>query len=600
MQNLYNYSIQPNNYIAEEILVGYIILDPFLLKSTLKNIYIEHFFIESHKIMYKHLKQINDLDTINSYNIFLSLPYQQIFKKGNISSNPIELIKQVYIFNSSINVNFYLIQLIQIINETYTKRIIIQCAYNVINFTYKNEVSVKEIFRKISEYLKYISIQLDTQNIDNSQAFIVNLVKNIANNDSNLKSFKKTIYSGFQELDKIIHGLPNGDLIIIAGRPSMGKTSLAINIVYHILKLTKIQICIFSLEMTKMQILQRIISIGSHIPLYNIFDHRIDKYQWKKVIKICNTILKSNIYINDTSNITIEEIYQISQAVHKEIDINMLIIIDYLQLINIQSVELENRNQELSYITRQLKILAQYLNIPIIILSQLNRRIETRQNKKPLLSDLKESGCISYILFFYISSVNKISVLNTKNYIQYIDSYSKYKIRQLKNYQYNYNAIRKLNFFVEQTFYNINYYIKFIKLTSNHALFMNKKWIVNNKVQQYNCISNLSSVSHYPKGLHKYISIIITYSVDTLVYDLSHHEYFNFCYIFTVLHNSIEQDADIIIMLYSDENNNELKVQNLTGEKVIDINISKNRNGSTGALKLLFHLKNTIFTDLIK
>nr|QVY57885.1 replicative DNA helicase subunit [Betaphycus gelatinus] len=597
MKNLYNYSIQPNNYIAEEILIGYIIINPFLLKSTLNNIYIEHFFLESHKIIYKELKEIHNSKAINPYNFFLSLQHKKIFKKRNILSNLIELVRQVYIFNSSTNINFYLIQLIEIINETYNKRIIIYYAYNIINLTYKNEISVKEILKKISKYLEYIHIPMNKKNIDNSQSFIINFIKDISNHHTNLKSFKKPIYSGFESLDKIIRGLPDGDLIIIAGRPSMGKTSLVINIIYHVLQTTNIQICFFSLEMTKMQILQKIIAIGSHIPVYYIFEHKINEYQWRKVIEICDTILKSNIYINDTSNIAIEDIYEISQIIHREISISMLIIIDYLQLIHVQSLELENRNQELSYITRQLKILAQYLNIPIIILSQLNRRIETRHDKKPLLSDLKESGCISYTLFFSINSTNKVSILDAKYYTKYICSYSKYKIVQHENYIDNYNSIRKLNFFIEQTFHHINHYINFIELTSNHALLRHKKWLVNHRTQQYHCISNSFLISNYTKIVQKYSSILTTCSINDLVYDLSHNEYFNFFYASIILHNSIEQDADIIIMLYSDENNNKLKVQNLIAQKIIDISISKNRNGSTGSLQLLFHLENTIFTD---
>nr|QVY58090.1 replicative DNA helicase subunit [Eucheuma denticulatum] len=598
MKNLYNYSIQPNNYIAEEILVGYIIINPFLLKTTLKNISVEHFFIESHKILYKSLKLINDSTTIHQYNIFLSLQYQQIFKEENILSNLIKLIKQVYIFNSSNNIDFYVIQLIQIINETYNKRIIIKYAYNIINLTYRNEVPVKEILQRISKYLNYITLQTNTESIDNSQAFIINLVKAISANNTRLIPFKHTIYSGFESLDTIIRGLPDGDLIIIAGRPSMGKTSLAINIVYYILKKTNIQICIFSLEMTKLQILQKIIAIGSHIPLYYIFEGKINEYQWQKVIKICNTIIKSNIYINDTCHIAIEDIYEISQTIYQEVNISMLIIIDYLQLIHIQNLEFESRSQELSYITRQLKILAQNLNIPIIILSQLNRRIETRHNKKPLLSDLKESGCISYTLLFSTIPSTKISISNANQYIQYIWPYTKYKIEQYKSYKYNYISMRKLVFFIEQTFHNINYSIKFLEMTSNHPLLIHKRWLVNNMMQQYNCISSSFIISPYIKGIQKYVNILTTCSINNLVYDLSHNEYINFFYLSVILHNSIEQDADIIIMLYSDENNNkELQGKNLIKEKIIDINISKNRNGSTGSLKLLFNPENTSFTE---
>nr|YP_010952294.1 DNA replication helicase [Gloiopeltis furcata]WMP13963.1 DNA replication helicase [Gloiopeltis furcata] len=202
--------------------------------------------------------------------------------------------------------------------------------------------------------------------------------------------------SGFSKLDNITYGLPKGDLIVIAGRPSTGKTSFAINIAYNLLKqkTIKINISIFSLEMTKIQILYKLISIGSSLPIKKILEAKIDIHQWKKIQNICDMLLRADLYINDNADISIENIKSISQSTVKKNTYTGVVIIDYLQLIKTAYLNIDNRQQELTYITRELKMMAQSLSIPVLILSQLNRSIEKRVNKKPILSDLKESGCL--------------------------------------------------------------------------------------------------------------------------------------------------------------------------------------------------------------
>nr|WCH55408.1 replication helicase subunit [Hypnea brasiliensis] len=594
MNHLYHYLILPNNHIAEEIILGYIMINPYIKQHILQNINPEHFFLESHKLIYTYLHNTYSEDYLNIKNLLNIINNNSKINKIISLQTIIKLIKQGQIFNTSQNKTFYLDQLLKVIYENHIKRLFIQYSYNIINLSYNHKVSIYKISSQSLLHLNSINKTLENKNLDNSQFFLSELFEDLTNNNN-----QRIIQSGFTYLDRITTGFPAGDLIIIAGRPSTGKTSFIINIAYNILTQFNIQICIFSLEMTRKQILQKLISIGSTIPLYLIIQGEIDPGEWNKIINICQQILRSQIYINDSTDLSIESIINTSEKIYQEVNNKMIIFIDYLQLITSQYSIFFNRNEELSYITRQLKITAQRLKIPIIVLSQLNRRIETRINKKPLLSDLKESGCISYKLLIHINHKHKINIIFNNCLNRYIKSYIKYKItaNHLFNYlKYTKNSTKKIDLFIEYVFvYKINYYKK-IKITENHPVLQYNIWIKTRHVEENHTINQYKNIIQKLYKRIKIKHIYITFFYYSLVYEISKKEYCNFNYQKIILHNSIEQDADIIIMLYSNTSSNEK--ENFS-KKVIDVNILKNRNGITGSLQLLFNLSSTKFKDQI-
>nr|YP_010903950.1 replication helicase subunit [Hypnea musciformis]WCH57001.1 replication helicase subunit [Hypnea musciformis] len=597
MNHLYQDLIPPNNYIAEEIIIGYIIINPSVQKNLLQNIDSEYFFLESHKLFYLHLKKIHNKNKINFKNVFNIINDNSKISHIITQKTIIKFIKQGQIFNRSENTKFYINQLLKLIYENYIKRLFIQYSYNIINLSYNHKISIHKISLQASLYLNKINKKLEKQNLDNSHFFVSELFQDLTYNRKKIKNSEIIIKSGFQYLDKITTGLPSGDLIIIAGRPSTGKTSFLINIAYNILEKFDTQICIFSLEMTRKQILQKIISIGSAIPLYLILQGEINIQEWNKIVKICQKILISKIYINDSTNISIENILNTCKTICKEINNKTIIFIDYLQLINSQYSTFFNRNEELSYITRKLKITAQLLKIPIVVLSQLNRRIETRINKKPLLSDLKESGCISYILFIYNNNKHKINIICNNDCHTLISSYINYITNDydLFHYlQYINNFIQKISLFTEYIFNYTIYNHKQLKLTENHPILQYNIWIQTRHIEQNNTINQYKNILNNIYKRIKKSHISITFLSYSLVYEISKKEYCNFnCQNF-ILHNSIEQDADIIIMLYSNDTNNQ---EEYLSKRIIDINILKNRNGITGSLQLLFNLSLTKFKD---
>jgi replicative DNA helicase len=207
------------------------------------------------------------------------------------------------------------------------------------------------------------------------------------------KKESERLKSSFRDLDSILQGFEKSDLIIIAGRPSMGKTAFSLNLGKNIVENYKIPLVIFTLEMSRQQILYRLISTESKIISSRLKNGKMTMKEWQELSKTMEKISQWPIFIDDNPNINLLEIRSKLRKIFNGKIKNGIVIIDYLQLMR-TNLKSENRVQEISHITRSLKILAKELKIPIIVLSQLSRGIEQRANKRPMLSDLRESGSI--------------------------------------------------------------------------------------------------------------------------------------------------------------------------------------------------------------
>ena len=215
------------------------------------------------------------------------------------------------------------------------------------------------------------------------------------------------VSSGFRELDNLTAGLQNGELIIIAGRPSMGKTAFALNIAEHTALADENPVAIFSMEMSASSLAQRMISSLGRVNAHSIKTGQLEEKDWNRIDGAIQQIKNAPIYIDDTPSLTPIELRARARRIQREKGLS-LIVIDYLQLMSVHGNK-ENRATEISEISRNLKALARELNIPIIALSQLNRSVEQRTDKQPQMSDLRESGAIEQdadlIAFIYREEV---------------------------------------------------------------------------------------------------------------------------------------------------------------------------------------------------
>jgi replicative DNA helicase len=224
-------------------------------------------------------------------------------------------------------------------------------------------------------------------------------IENSAKSDGNVTG----IPTGFIDLDYRTAGLQPSDLILIAARPSMGKTAFVLNIAQHVAFREDMCTAIFSLEMSKEQLVNRMFSLESSVDAQHLRNGKLDETEWEKLVESAGVIGSSKLIIDDTPGISIQEMRSKCRKFKLEQGLDM-IIIDYLQLMS-GSGRSESRQQEISEISRSLKALARELNVPVLALSQLSRAVEQRPDKRPMMSDLRESGAIEQdadvIMFIY-------------------------------------------------------------------------------------------------------------------------------------------------------------------------------------------------------
>nr|YP_010937748.1 DNA replication helicase [Palisada intermedia]WKW95625.1 DNA replication helicase [Palisada intermedia] len=602
MSQVYIKKFIPQNYLAEEILLGSIIIYPksvIYVKNYIKK---DFFFLESHTIIYINLtERINK--QFNIIQLIYLLKSKSLLKKIGGLKKIINIMRQSQIFINSSKISNYIEKLIHILSSNYIKRLIIQYGYNMTKLGYISKISNQYLYTKLLSYLKFLEKEITknqqkNKNITSIKQLIsiklLQLKHPIVYNDKNKKNNESHTKFGFKKLDSITNGLPPGNLVVIAGRPSIGKTSFAINIAYNVFFYQKSSICIFSLEMSTKEILNKFLCISCNINIGKKNKIKLKTEDWKKVLNVCKKLIHNNIYINDKNNLKINDIERITKTLIKNQSIN-LIIIDYLQLIGSSNEENQkvNRSQELGYITRRLKLLSQLLKLPVLVLSQLNRNIEIRSNKEPILSDLKESGCIKHInntnldKCLNIKSINlvKFYILNINNNTENISH--KYK------YTKTYKNIKFIYLSIKTTLKIINHQFT-LELTQNHKYLSGISWKKVGISTKYSKINKkLVKFNDNKKIINKNYIKYILLSKPCKTYDINFNDQFHFLSNYIILHNSIEQDSDIIIML-----NNKADENSQNTEKIIDIKVCKNRNGYTGYCKILFKPENMKFHEL--
>jgi replicative DNA helicase len=218
------------------------------------------------------------------------------------------------------------------------------------------------------------------------------------------------VETGFEDLDRLTTGFHKSDLIILAARPAMGKTAMALNAIWHASGEKKMPVAIFSLEMSKEQLVQRLISQTTRIPAQALRSGNVKAEDWPKLVRGVAEVSRAPIWIDDTAGVTLMEIRAKVRRLASQLNVAgemplSLVVVDYLQLMVGQGARAENRQQEIAEISRGLKVLARDLDVPVLAIAQLSRAVEARHDKRPLLSDLRDSGAIEQdadvVMFLY-------------------------------------------------------------------------------------------------------------------------------------------------------------------------------------------------------
>ena len=376
----------PHNFLAEKIILSSLLVNFEAIESTIENLPIEAFYFKNHQELYKVIifmyKEKMSIDIL-SITIFLQ-------DKGLLEQ--IGGIRVLFELINEVPNLIYLEEYLYIVKEKFLRRSLIKLGYKIINSSYITNLSFQKLLENLENEILDLSQQVKTEeNLSSAQLL------NIMFSDLKEKFLNPTlpgVTSGFSNLDSLTQGFQKSDLIIIAGRPSMGKTALSLNIALNSIKLTQVPILFFSLEMSKTQLMYRILSMETNISQTRLKNGQLYQNDWIKLTKSIKTISKLPLFINDTTNLTVPQIRaKIKQITLEQTQLG-LVIIDYLQLLSDIDFKNLNRVQQLSNITRSLKNLAREFDIPIIALSQLSRNVENRVDQKPILSDLRESGSI--------------------------------------------------------------------------------------------------------------------------------------------------------------------------------------------------------------
>ena len=290
---------------------------------------------------------------------------------------------------TSANVKSY----VEMVHDKAVIRKMIEATETLAEEGYSGQTDINEYLDACEKAVLEISRNRRTSEFRNSPELMTEVLANIQKMSDN-KTDITGLKTGFNDFDHTLHGLQKGDLIVLAARPAMGKTAVALNLAMNVAAYQpRGAVAIFSLEMAAEQLAMRLLSARSHIPGDKLRTGRLRDDEWNRLNEAAGELKMSNIYIDDTSMIKVPEIFSKCRRLKADVGLN-LVVIDYIQLISASGGRNENRQQEISEISRNLKALARELEIPVIALSQLSRSVEQRDNKHPMLSDLRESGAI--------------------------------------------------------------------------------------------------------------------------------------------------------------------------------------------------------------
>ena len=377
----------PNNLEAEESVLGACFLSTNALNIAVENLDAQDFFDQRHAQIFQALKNLCeqkvpvDLTTITS----------ELTKQNVLSSvGGVEYLSEIIQFvPTAANIEYY----VKEVNETALLRRLIETATEIANLGYNNEESVYDTLDKAEQRILTIAKSRKSSEFKTIQDVLLK-TQNDLEKLAEQKGEITGIATGWYDFDKLTAGLHENEMIIIAARPGMGKTAFALNLATYVTTHSDKSVAVFNLEMGAEQLAMRILSSLGQIEGYKLRTGKLLNQDWKRFNEAVSQLDGANLYIDDTPGITIGEIRAKCRRLSTSPDGLDLVIIDYLQLISGGKNYGANRQQEVADISRSLKTLAMELHIPIIALAQLSRSVEGREDKRPMLSDLRESGSI--------------------------------------------------------------------------------------------------------------------------------------------------------------------------------------------------------------
>ena len=389
----------PFSMPAEQSLLGSVLIDPAALNEVADLLTAEDFYLSEHKQIYLAMRELfltnSEIDVVTLIDM---LVVKGIYDKSGGEDYIRTLTEAV---PDALNVKDYA----RIVKEKSILRQLIAAAGEISEAAYSEQESVTSILDHAEHLIFDIAQGRDTKNFRHIREVLGDVYSHLHELNTNKEATQGT-QTGFSGLDRVLAGMGKSDLVLVGARPGMGKTSFALNIATNVAKQTKKAVCIFSLEMSAEQLVNRVLSSEALVNSYTLRTGELTPEDWAKLAPAASELAGCDILIDDTSGMTVTAM----KAKLRRVQNLGLVVIDYLGLMQGDGHK-DNRVQEVSEISRSLKIMAKELMVPVVCCAQLSRGPESRTDKKPMLSDLRDSGAIEQdadtVIFLYRSEYYK-------------------------------------------------------------------------------------------------------------------------------------------------------------------------------------------------
>ncbi|WP_291569089.1 MULTISPECIES: replicative DNA helicase [unclassified Clostridium] len=385
----------PHNLEAEQSVLGSMLIDKAAIAAAAETLEGEDFYRDSHKIIFKSIKELYQKDIpVDMITLIEHLrSTEKLDEAGGIS--------YITEISGSVPSTANLTSYIQIVEDKSTLRRLIRSATEIIETSYNKQDDVDAVVDLAEKNVFNISEKKNTSDFEPMSTVLERGFEEIERIYNN-KGETTGVPSGFKDLDEKTSGFQSGDMVLIAARPSMGKTTFALNLAQHAALRAGKSVAIFSLEMSKEQLAYKLLCAEANVDMLKLRTGNLDERDWENIARASGPLADAKIFIDDTAGVSIMEMRSKCRRLKMEHGIDM-ILIDYLQLMSGSGGE--SRQQEVSEISRSIKAIAKELKCPVIALSQLSRAPEQRADHRPMLSDLRESGSIEQdadlVMFLY-------------------------------------------------------------------------------------------------------------------------------------------------------------------------------------------------------
>ena len=389
----------PFSMPAEQSLLGAILIDPVSITQVADLLNSEDFYLEEHKQIYLAMQELfmanSEIDVVTLIDMLVT---KGIYNKSGGEDYIRTLTDAV---PDALNIKDYT----RIVKEKSVLRQLISACTEISEAAYSEQESVTDIIDHAENLIFNIAQGRDTKGFRHIKDVLGDVYAHLHDLNTNKEATQGT-QTGFSALDRVLAGMGKSDLVLVGARPGMGKTSFALNIATNVAKQTKKAVCIFSLEMSADQLVNRVLSSEALVNSYSLRTGELAPADWENLARAAGELAGCDILIDDTSGLTVTAM----KAKLRRVKNLGLVVIDYLGLMS-GDKHTENRVQEVSEISRSLKIMAKELMVPIVCCAQLSRGPESRTDKKPMLSDLRDSGAIEQdadtVIFLYRSEYYK-------------------------------------------------------------------------------------------------------------------------------------------------------------------------------------------------